>query len=83
MRTYVGSRGTTIFDGWSGALSDRKTMQHPDMVGCLGVTRIQNWCWIAANGFGFDIAVTAEDSGESFVRKTVVHKAPDGTWLIA
>ena len=79
MRTYVGSRGTTIFDGWSGALSPRKTMQHPDMVGCLGVTRIQNWRWIASKEFAFDTAFAAEDSGESFVWKTLVHKAPDGT----
>jgi len=79
VRTYVGSRGTTIFDGWSGALSPRKTMQHPDMVGCLGVTRIQNWRWIASKEFAFDTAFAAEDSGESFVWKTLVHKAPDGT----
>ena len=83
VQTYVRSRGTTMFNGWSRAFLPLKRMQHHDMVGCLGVTRIQNWRWIASNGFGFDIAVTAEDSGESFVWKTLVHKAPDGTWLIA
>lgn len=83
IQTYVGSRGTTMFNGWSGALSPAKRMQHHDMVGCIGVTRIQNWRRIATNEFGFDIVFTADDSGESYVWKTLVHKEPDGTWLIA
>lgn len=83
VQTYVGSRGTTMFNGWSGAFSPGKRMPHHDMVGCLDVTRIQNWRRIAANEFGFDIVFTAEDSGESYLWKTLVHKEPDGTWLIA
>ncbi|HXH15727.1 MAG TPA: hypothetical protein VNJ10_06305 [Sphingomonas sp.] len=83
VRTYIGSRGTTMFNGWSGAASPAKRMPHHDMVGCLTVTRIQNWRRIAANEFGFDILFTAEDSGESYLWPTKVHREPDGTWLIA
>ncbi len=49
----------------------------------FGVTRIQNWRRIAFNESEFDIVFTAEDSGESYVWKTLVHKEPDGTWVIA
>jgi len=83
IQKYVGSRGTTMFNGWSGAASPAKRMRHHDMVGCLTVTRIQNWRRIAANEFGFDIVFTAEDSGESYLWKNVAHKEPDGTWLLA
>jgi hypothetical protein len=80
---FVGSRGTTMFNGWSGSMSPGKRLQHHDMVGCLTLTRIQNWKRVAANEFSFDIVFTAEDSGESYLWKNVVHKEPDGTWLIA
>jgi len=80
---FVGSRGTVMFNGWSGAMSPAKRMQHHDMVGCLTVTRIQNWRRIAANEFAFDILFTADDSGESYLWQNKVHKEPDGTWLIA
>jgi hypothetical protein len=83
IQKYVGSRGTAMFSGWSGAASPAKRMPHHDMVGCLTVTRIQNWHRIAANEFGFDIVFTADDSGESYLWKNIVHKEPDGTWLIA
>jgi len=83
VQKYVGSRGTTMFNGWSGAASPAKRMPHHDMVGCLTVTRIQNWHRIAANEFGFDIVFTADDSGESYLWHNIVHKEPDGTWLIA
>ncbi|SFO46320.1 hypothetical protein [Sphingomonas sp. OK281] len=49
----------------------------------FGVTRIQNWRRIASNESEFDIVFTAEDSGESYVWKTLVQKEPDGTWVIA
>jgi hypothetical protein len=80
---FVGSRGTVMFNGWSGAMSPAKRMRHHDMVGCLTVTRIQNWRRIAANEFAFDILFTADDSGESYLWQNKVHKEPDGTWLIA
>jgi hypothetical protein len=80
---FVRSRGTVMFNGWSGAMSPAKRMRHHDMVGCLTVTRIQNWRRIAANEFAFDILFTAEDSGESYLWQNKVHKEPDGTWLIA
>lgn len=83
IQKYVGSRGTTMFNGWSGAASPAKRMPHHDMVGCLTVTRIQNWHRIAVNEFGFDIVFTADDSGESYLWHNIVHKEPDGTWLIA
>lgn len=83
IQKYVGSRGTAMFSGWSGAASPAKRMPHHDMVGCLTVTRIQNWHRIAANEFGFDIVFTADDSSESYLWKNIVHKEPDGTWLIA
>jgi len=83
IQKFVGSRGTTMFNGWSGSMSPGKRIQHHDMVGCLTVTRIQNWKRVAANEFTFDIVFTAEDSGESYLWKNVVHKEPDGTWLIA
>ena len=83
IQKYVGSRGTTMFNGWSGSMSPGKRLQHHDMIGCLTVTRIQNWQRVAANEFAFDIVFTAEDSGESYLWKNVVHKEPDGTWLIA
>ena len=83
IQKYVGSRGTAMFNGWSGAASPAKRMPHHDMVGCLTVTRIQNWKRVAANEFSFDIVFTADDSGESYLWKNVVHKEPDGTWLIA
>lgn len=79
---YVGSRGTTMFNGWSGAMSPGKRIRHHDMVGCLGVTRIQNWRRVAADEFAFDTLFTADDSGESYRWKTVVRKEPDGTWLL-
>jgi hypothetical protein len=80
---FVGSRGTTMFNGWSGMMSPGKRMAHHDMVGCLNVERIQNWRRIAANEFGFDIIFTAPDSGESYKWPTVMHREPDGTWLVA
>jgi hypothetical protein len=80
---FVGSHGTAMFNGWSGSMSPGKRIQHHDMVGCLTLTRIQNWKRVAANEFSFDIVFTAEDSGESYLWKNVVHKEPDGTWLIA
>lgn len=80
---FIGSRGSAMFNGWSGSMSPGKRMQHHDMVGCLTVTRIQNWQRIAANEFAFDIVFTADDSGESYLWKNVVHKEPDGTWLLA
>jgi hypothetical protein len=80
---FVGSRGTAMFNGWSGSMSPAKRMQHHDMVGCLTVTRIQNWRRIAVNEIAFDILFTAEDSGESYLWKNIVHKEPDGTWLLA
>ncbi len=80
---FVGSRRTVMFNGWSGAMSPAKRMRHHDMVGCLTVTRIQNWRRIAANEFAFDILFTADDSGESYLWQNKVHKEPDGTWLIA
>lgn len=80
---YVGSRGTAMFNGWAGALSPGKRMRHHDMVGCLSVLRSQNWKRIAANEFSFDTVFVADDSGESYTWTTVVHKEPDGTWLIA
>lgn len=80
---FVASQGTVMFNGCSGAMSPAKRMQHHDMVGCLTVTRIQNWRRIAANKFAFDILSTADDSGESYLRQNKVHKEPDGTWLIA
>lgn len=83
IQKYVGSRGTAMFSGWSGAASPAKRMPHHDMVGCLTVTRIQNWHRNAANEFGFDIVFTADDSGESYLWHNIVHKEPDGTWLIA
>lgn len=83
IQKFVGSRGTTMFNGWSGSMSPGKRIQHHDMVGCLTVTRIQNWKRVVANEFTFDIVFTAEDSGESYLWKNVVHKEPDGTWLIA
>lgn len=83
IQKFVGSRGTTMFNGWSGSMSPGKRIQHHDMVGCLTVTRIQNWKRVAANEFTFDIVFTAEDSGESYLWKNVVHKESDGTWLIA
>ena len=83
VQTYVGSRGTTMFNGWSGKMSPGKRMAHHDMVGCLNVARIQNWRRAAANEFSFDIIFTAPDSGESYDWPTVVHREPDGTWLIA
>ncbi len=76
---FVGSRGTVMFNGWSGAMSPAKRMRHHDMVGCLTVTRIQNWRRIAANEFAFDILFTADDSGESYLWQNTVHKEPDGT----
>lgn len=80
---YVGSHGTAIFNGWVGAMSPAKRIHHHDMVGCFRLTRIQNWRHITANEFGFDTLFTADDSGESYLWPTVVHKEPDGTWLIA
>ena len=80
---YVGSRGTTMFNGWSGMMSPAKRMPHHDMVGCLNLERIQNWRRIAANEFGFDIIFTAPDSGESYKWPTLMHREPDGTWLVA
>lgn len=80
---FVGSRGSAMFNGWSGSMSPGKRMQHHDMVGCLTVTRIQNWRRIAVNEFAFDILFTADDSGESYLWKNVVHEEPDGTWLLA
>jgi len=80
---FVGSRGTAMFNGWAGANSPGKRIRSHDMVGCLSVTRIQNWKRVAANEFRFDILFTADDSGESYLWNTVVHKEPDGTWLIA
>jgi hypothetical protein len=80
---FVGSRGTTMFNGWSGSMSPGKRIKHHDMVGCLTLTRIQNWKRVAANEFSLDIVFTAEDSGESYLWKNVVHKEPDGTWLMA
>ncbi|MFK4873556.1 hypothetical protein [Novosphingobium sp. ZW T3_23] len=80
---FVGSRGTSMFNGWAGAMSPGKRIRSHDMVGCLSVTRIQNWKRVAANEFSFDILFTADDSGESYVWTTVVHEEPDGTWLIA
>jgi len=80
---FVGSSGTAMFNGWSGSMSPGKRIQHHDMVGCLTLTRIQNWKRVAANEFSFDIVFTAEDSGESYLWKNAVHKEPDGTWLIA
>jgi hypothetical protein len=80
---FVGSRGTVMFNGWSGAMSPAKRMRHHDMGGCLTVTRIQNWQRIATNEFAFDIVFTADDSGESYLWQNKVHKEPDGTWLIA
>nr|WP_314466792.1 hypothetical protein [uncultured Novosphingobium sp.] len=80
---FVGSRGTAMFNGWAGAMSPAKRMRHHDMSGCVTVTRIQNWKRVAANEFRFDILFTAEDSGESYLWNNVVHKEPDGTWLIA
>lgn len=83
VQRYVGSRGTAMFNGWSGMMAPGKRMPHHDMVGCLNVERIQNWRRIAANEFGFDIVFTAPDSGESYVWPTVMHREPDGTWLVA
>ncbi|MGW8142282.1 hypothetical protein SAMN05428950_11429 [Sphingomonas sp. OV641] len=80
---FVGSRGTTMFNGWSGAMSSAKRMRHHDVAGCLSVTRIQNWRRIAVNEFAFNILFTADDSGESYLWQSKVHKEPDGTWLIA
>ena len=83
VQRYVGSRGTTMFNGWSGMMSPGKRMPHHDMVGCLDVERIQNWRRIAANEFAFDIVFIAPDSGESYRWPTVMHREPDGTWLVA
>ena len=83
VQRYVGSRGTTMFNGWSGAMSPGKRMPHHDMVGCLNVERIQNWRRIADNAFAFDIVFTAPDSGESYQWPTVMHREPDGSWLVA
>ena len=83
VQRYVGSRGTTMFNGWSGMMSPGKRMPHHDMVGCLNVERIQNWRRVAANEFAFDIVFTAPDSGESYNWPTVMHREPDGTWLVA
>ncbi len=80
---YVGSRGTTMFNGWSGAMSPGKRMRHHDMIGCLDVDRIQNWHRNAANEFGFDVMFVAPDSGESYTWSTVMHRESDGTWLVA
>ncbi len=83
VQRYVGSHGTTMFNGWSGMMSPGKRMPHHDMVGCLNVERIQNWRRVAANEFAFDIVFTAPDSGESYNWPTVMHREPDGTWLVA
>ncbi|GFE73720.1 hypothetical protein [Novosphingobium sp. TCA1] len=83
VQKFVGSRGTAMFNGWAGAMSPGKRMRHHDMSGCISVTRIQNWKRVAANEFSFDILFSADDSGESYLWNTVVHKEPDGTWLIA
>lgn len=72
-----------MFNGWSGMRSTGKRMPHHDMVGCLDVERIQAWRRIAANEFGFDIVFTAPDSGEGYHWQTVMHREPDGTWLVA
>ena len=53
-----------MLTGWAGAISTANRMRHHDMVGCLTVTRIQNWRRIAASEFAFDILFTADDSGE-------------------
>lgn len=83
VQKFVGSRGTNMFNGWAGANSPGKRIRNHDMAGCLTPTRIQNWKRVAANEFSFDILFTADDSGESYLWQTVVHKEPDGTWLIA
>jgi len=83
VQKFVGSRGTTMFNGWAGANSPAKRIRSHDMGGCLSVTRIQNWKRTAANQFSFDILFTADDSGESYLWNTIVHKEPDGSWLIA
>jgi hypothetical protein len=44
---------------------------------------MQNWRRIASNKFEIDIVFTAKDSGKSYVWKALVHKEPDGTWVIA
>lgn len=82
IQRYVGSRGTNMFNGWAGASSPGKRMRHHDMVDCLSVLRSQNWKRVAANEFSFDTMFVADDSGESYLWSTVVHKEPDGTWLI-
>lgn len=80
---FVRSRGTTVFNGDLGSMSPGKRIKHHDMVGCLTLTRIQNWKRVAANELSFDIVFTAEDSDESCLWKNVVHKELDGVWLIA
>ena len=80
---FVGSRGTTMFNGWSGKLSPGKRMKHHDMVGCLNVERILNWRRIAPNEFAFTVVFTAPDSLESYRWPTTMHREPDGTWLVA
>jgi len=75
---FVGSRGTVMFNGWSGAMSPAKRMQHHDMAGCLTVTRIQNWRRIAANEFAFDILFTADDSARATCGRTRSTRSPTG-----
>lgn len=82
VQKFIGPRGTNIFAGWAGANSPAKRLRHHDMVGCLSVTRAQNWHRNALNEFAFDIIFTADDSGESVTWPNVVHREPDGTWLI-
>ena len=80
---FVGSRDTTMFNGWSGALSPGKRMKHHDMVGCLNVERILNWRRITPNEFAFTVVFTAPDSLESYRWPTTMHREPDGMWLVA
>ena len=59
-----------------------KRLRHHDIVGCLSVTRAQNWHRNARNEFAFDIIFIADDSGESVTWPNIVHREPNGTWLI-
>ena len=83
VQRYVGSRGTTAFNGWSGKMSPGKRMEHHDMVGCLDVERILAWRRIAPDEFAFTVVFTAPDSLESYRWPTTMHREPDGAWLVA
>jgi len=57
-------------------------MRHHDAGSCLDVLRFQGWNRIALNEFGFQAVYIAADSGEAQTRQHIVHRQPDGAWLM-